>query len=396
MSDEHISTYGDLKAGITESDVLEAISKSGYLFQAEIADQIRQQFSGIVGARFQEEWAYIDADSQGIRTLDVYAEIPLWEVDDEGNRHLRRVQPYLDILVECKQSELPYVLFLRTGTVSDVANFPEFGGMKSDDIRVFPEEWGTKPDHMRGESYMLSVHDAFACYNLEAFVGPPFNALSFAKVTRKKGEGGKLEISGEETYRGLTLPLLKAADYVKSQVEAEEDAAIVSPRFIVPVAVVRAPLMGAFLHSGKPILAGVPWARICRIEPAASGQVAVGKARFFDIVHSDFWEEYLQILMNDSFELAGRMLDHEEEVFSGNALHRDQEPAKGEKPDDHDEEPDQYHSLSRLPDDYQEFLERPVIFRFTRRPSPVTITFNPSEGASTDSQQTANASDQTL
>jgi hypothetical protein len=372
MTSQDDQSYGELKAGITHSDLLEVINTSGYLFQAEVADKIRQQFSNVPGARIQEEWGYIDADSQGTRTLDVYAEVPLWEsADGESDTRRAKIHPYLNILVECKQSELPYVLFLRAGTVSEILNFPEFGGIKSNDIRVFPEEW-QEDSGTRGESFAMSLHDSFACHNLEAFEGPPFNAISLAKVMRKGG-GGKLEISGEETYRGLTLPLLKAADYVKSQVAPSDDAKALSPRLIVTAAVVKAPLMGVFLHSGETFLAGVPLARVCRVEPANGEWGTSGNTRFFDIVHSSHWEEYLRTLMDDSLELARRMLGHEEELLSGAALQLKDEPTED------DREPDPYVSFRALPEEYSTFLDRPSHFRIAKTRSDVTIDFIPSE-----------------
>lgn len=127
MSDEKIPEYAELKAGVMGKDILEAINKSGYPFQAEVSDLIR---SAINNVHIQEEWAYIDSGSGVARALDIYAEAPLW--DTETARHNEAaIHPYLSLLIECKQSDLPYILFLRTNPVGDEVNFPEIFGLEN-------------------------------------------------------------------------------------------------------------------------------------------------------------------------------------------------------------------------------------------------------------------------
>lgn len=93
-----------LAAGVNEADVLGAITKSGYPLQNIVADYCEK------GAfRTVEEWSYLDKDSGQLRTIDVKAEKPLFD-SKEGAKI--RVRPGLVLLIECKQSQLPYVFFL--------------------------------------------------------------------------------------------------------------------------------------------------------------------------------------------------------------------------------------------------------------------------------------------
>jgi hypothetical protein len=107
-----------LGPGLTETDVLDAVSKSGYPLQTIVGNYLRSQF------HVQEEWSYIDKDAQELRTIDILAEKHLYDL----TREHPRVRPTLDLLVECKQSALPYVFFLSSSKPW-VPHFPLLAGL---------------------------------------------------------------------------------------------------------------------------------------------------------------------------------------------------------------------------------------------------------------------------
>lgn len=367
MPDENIPSYADLKAGVIGGDILEAINKSGYPFQAEVADLVRSGLSEIAGSRIQEEWPYIDSESGTARTLDIFAQAPLWSSAEE--RHdTPRVKPYLNILIECKQSDLPYILFLRTNPTGDEFCFPEISGVKSTSLRIYMEEWQTDSDSaLYGASMHMSLHDVFGSNNLETFEGPLFQAVSLAKTTRRGGQGGRLEISGEETYKGLTLPLLKAVDYLKEQTAPKPEAKVLFPRFIVSVAVIRAPLIGAYLHKGRTMMLAIPWVRVSRVEPSINEHDS-SNVRYFDIISSDHFAEYLRSLVNDAQELSERMRRHDEVVYSGAGLLRE---------NNDDPEPEPYEVLETIPKEYEQFPEKLIIGSIRKAPRSVEFDLFP-------------------
>lgn len=96
--------------GITEADVLGAITKSGYPLQTVVANFFRR-----TKFRVTEEWGYVDQDEDQLRTIDMKCELPLF--DSANLKGDSKVRPTLVVLIECKQSQLPYVFFLsRKGT----------------------------------------------------------------------------------------------------------------------------------------------------------------------------------------------------------------------------------------------------------------------------------------
>ena len=92
-----------LRAGVTEEQLSAAIEKSGYPLQTVVAESLRPYCE-----RLSEEWSYVDRDSGLLRAIDVRAD-RTYEQDDADDPHLRAT---LTLLVECKQSDMPYVFFL--------------------------------------------------------------------------------------------------------------------------------------------------------------------------------------------------------------------------------------------------------------------------------------------
>ena len=90
-----------LGSGVTEEKLDVAIVKSGYPLQTKVALQLKKEF------HVQEEWSFIDNKTKDIRTIDLLAEKELY-----NRKEHPRVRPTLDLIIECKQSELPFVFFL--------------------------------------------------------------------------------------------------------------------------------------------------------------------------------------------------------------------------------------------------------------------------------------------
>jgi hypothetical protein len=87
--------------GIDERQILSAVEASGYPLQTNVAEVLRPYFEQV-----QQEWCYLDKDSGELRSIDIWAEQALHEWDPQP-----RVRPTLNLLIECKQSQLPYIFF---------------------------------------------------------------------------------------------------------------------------------------------------------------------------------------------------------------------------------------------------------------------------------------------
>ncbi|GAA1026731.1 hypothetical protein GCM10009557_05470 [Virgisporangium ochraceum] len=289
--------WATLEAGVTEEDLRTAITQSGFPLQAAVADVIESAIKAVsepdAAPVIQEEWAYLDRESGQIRAIDIFAEVPFSSRPSipDGERPLF---PCLNLLVECKQSYLPFVFFLRGRAPGLSGTFPEIVGPESNDIDLY--RIGSDRKSVIGP-FTISVQDALRVWSEDFFDLPAPYAVSISKTARR---GSKLELTGEEAYKSITLPLLKAADYLHTACAYSEDSPAVRFGMIVSLAVIRAPMIGVHNENGEETIGQLPWVRAYRLEPgkAGSGHVASNATiRFFDVVHESFLPEYLEKLL---------------------------------------------------------------------------------------------------
>ncbi|MFI8536003.1 hypothetical protein ACIGMX_37845 [Streptomyces aquilus] len=348
-ADNKTPEYAELKAGVTGKDLLEAVVRSGYPLQATVAETLKEAMpKGNWRGEIQEEWAYIDRESGQVRALDVFADIPLrHSAGEEGEFQTRAT---LNTLIECKQSELPYVFFLRHEPPQNSTAFPEIVGTAGPDVRVFPPLG--RDDRVPDFSYFMSVHDVLGCHEFDIFDNPPFHAISLTKAARHRG--GKLELTGEDAYRSITLPLLKAADHLIGVSESKDKAS--SPiRFIVPFAVVDAPMIGTVRHEGRNVFLALPWVRMSYLEPFNNREAwnqASSRVRYFDVVHASSLHKYLHVLFEGIQKGADRAIECGPQLKEGVAVMHDG---------------DDYMPLKPLEEERRQYLDRKPTGRIFRQ-----------------------------
>lgn len=294
-----------LQGGVTESSLQAAIAKSGYPMQAAVVAAIEEaaeaQWSEGREARVrvQEEWTYVDRDTDDVRAIDALADVHLWTA------HLARqprIRPVLSLLVECKQSELPHVFFTRADQYRP--QFPTTTG--------FPHREVTLQTDDDVSSYTFDITNLWGLDGHEFITGPPV-AVSLSKARRK---GGHLEVSGEDTYKGLTLALLKAVDHLE-KVAGYARSHYTDGRLVVPVAVIRGPMI-AVLGDGQGDLEAVPWVRVQRYEPEVQPEHwRSHRLLAYDVVHEDFLPTYLASLHDYTDQFAKAVAEHQEVLLTG-------------------------------------------------------------------------------
>ncbi|WP_151775497.1 hypothetical protein [Streptomyces abyssomicinicus] len=375
MAENATPPFAQLFSGVTVGKIRDVISKSGYPFQAVIAEVFRESSLRDAGQlEIQEEWAYVDRESGETRSVDLFVNT----VFRHGYEHPEsKIRASLSLVVECKQSELPYIFFLRHSPPTSRSTFPEFGGLNSTDIRVFPE--GELGGIRQNEDFSIwmSASDALALHELPFFNAPAPYAISLAKAVRR---GAKLELTGEEAYRGITLPLLKAADHLHSLNQPQPNSVLVFPKIIVNLAVVRAPMVGTFLHAGEQELMALPWVRVGHLEPTLPDQLdrqrarITGNVRYFDVVHESFLPRYLEVLARDATSAAERLHLHSTEIAAGVAMSDFAEGHEGLKP---------------LPENHGLDLEKPCHMHIGRSPNALSISVTKTGGEISDSESSA-------
>jgi hypothetical protein len=288
-----------LAAGLSDSDVSAAITSSGYPLQVVVAQQLQQS-----GYYVQQEWSYVDSDSGSLRAIDAVASKELWDY----KKGQPRTRPALALIIECKQSPLPYVFF-SSGKPRRASHFPLVAGLAHDDVIV-----GTDDNQSTWSFSIVTTlsldHDAFLVTD------PPFASNTFSKCVRK---GNTLELSGSDIYSSVVLPLLKCARHFKSVEHPVDTAYYFDLHVTIPIAVIDAPLIAVEVETAAHKLTLTPWVRLYRHEYLGSA------ARFdreqvlaIDVVHKDFLSHYLSNHLQPFAErVAGLAMKHADVLADG-------------------------------------------------------------------------------
>lgn len=264
-----------LPGGTSLEDLQVAVEMSGYPLQLAVADVLkRRRFS------VEDEWTFVDRTSGLLRAIDLSARISAVRSDIARNL---RVRPSLRLLVECKRSDMPYVFFRATGT--GTLFHPHVTGTRRQ-IRVHTsDDWDTY-DQPLAEILELPEHPY--AYKV------PFLAATFSKARRA---GRKLELSGDEAYHGLVLPLVSARDHFDRISAPSAHASHFQAHLVIQLGVVEAPMFVADLRDAGVTLQAAPWVRVVRTETGATGQPSIGLGdptlHLIDVVHVDYLDKFL-------------------------------------------------------------------------------------------------------
>ena len=264
-----------LGAGVDEEAVAAAVKLSGYPLQTVVGRALNRQFG------VQEEWSYIDSDTHEQRTIDIHAGHALYDFHS-GSAQLR-VRPALDLLIECKQSALPYVFFLSDSTPR-LTEFPTVAGLAGDHISISTDD--------SASTWTFGILDALGLTS-HRFLTQPKYSSTFSKCVRK---GGDIVLSGSESYSSLVLPLLKAVAHFYETAHPPSTAAYFDAHLVIGVGVLDAPMIGVHVqqdNSAKLVL--LPWVRVLRHE-SLEGKHPFERSRLraLDVVHRDYLSAYVE------------------------------------------------------------------------------------------------------
>ena len=282
-----VDLAGALPGGMSEEALISAIVTSGYPLQTVVASALKKRGFTII-----EEWAYQDPEHDVRRSMDILASRPL-------AKRLHRTEAgesslTLTLVVECKQSQSPYVLFESVDPM-ERDQFPFLSGLGDGMIELAPEYGWTDLPHMKWDKAPfkreISVQTFLQTVDDEFVVGAPV-VSSLSKATA----GGKhVRLSGEEPYNALMLPLTKATAIYRASLDPYRNAGTVTDvQAVIPLAVLDAPmiLVGKFGRKIEPEI--VPWVRAVIRRPL--GQKPWWDPLDYDIVdivHSSFVNRYL-------------------------------------------------------------------------------------------------------
>jgi hypothetical protein len=301
-----------LPPGITEEKFAEAVRRSGYPLQSEVVRELQPHFHAL-----QEEWSYVDRDSGELRAADILATVHMWDWERDQQP---RVRPKLQIVIECKQWELPAVFFRsQAATSAHVGDLPLLTGLRSPVITVTTDD--------DPSSYM---EPAQACLGLDkhAFVAQaPFVCTSFSRCVRKSSD---LELSGADVYNGAVLPLVKALVHLNRTAAPRPNRVYFDCTATLALCILDAPMTGVSVGEGGGSESKlIPWARllrheaVTRSEDESASDPSAWSVYGIDFVHRHFLHKYVcEHVIPFGREFGRRVLARGEVLASGKGFAR--------------------------------------------------------------------------
>jgi hypothetical protein len=293
-----------LPKGISDPEINSAIKKSGYPLQSVIANKLRKQFS------CQEEWSYIDSKTNENRSIDIMAQMDLYDYKNQP-----RVRPILNLLIECKQSELPYVFFLCPEAIRSYF-YPYICGLQSRDLTIYTDD--------DPSTWTMPLIEAFDLSEDKFFIGSVPNSMTFSKCVRQKKE---IELSGSDSFQSLVLPLLRSLQYFEKYNVPPKTATYYDCHFPFAIGVLDSPMIGVTINQRSHSTKLIPWVRLFKYESFES-QNSYDRSKLFaiDIVHKDYFDSYIFTkLIPFVANFSSLVLKHTELIVKGKAFAKDME-----------------------------------------------------------------------
>lgn len=234
--------------------------------------------------------------------MDLIAEKLLWDQTQQ-----RRVRPTLNLLVECKRSDLPYVFFLSEQQVW-TPRCPVIAGLACEEVNVSTDDDGSTWTYdvlkILGVDQHRFLRSDVPC------------ATTFARCER---QGSKLRLSGAEPYNSLVHPLVKALEHFRAIEAPPTTAVYFDLHFAMGLAVLDCPMVAVPADPAADRLM-VPWVRIPRHRGMEGVRSYEHRRNVYglDVVHVAFLDTYIeQHLLPFAGDLSTSALKHHVELADG-------------------------------------------------------------------------------
>jgi len=167
----------------------------------------------------------------------------------------------------------------------------------------------------------MSTYDALGLHQFGERTGAP-TAIAMRRLRRK---GADFELSGDEVFRELTLPLTKAFQHYSELIQANRGPTQLyyDVHCIGLLGVLRAPMVGVQTVDNEVVIESLPWIRVVRIDPGPEADQAYSTATVLDAVHIDMLPEYVAHMYAVAAGCARRVSSNSVAVISGEALWRE-------------------------------------------------------------------------
>lgn len=286
-----------LPSGIDDTQILEAVIKSGYPLQTIICEQLSKLFY------VWEEWSFIDRDLNQEKSIDLLAQLNLFEYE----KPQKRIRPTLNLILNCKRSDFPYIFFLTENKVI-TPNFPLLAGVANKDITISSDDTTSR--------HISSILQTLGLDNHSFLTETPIFANTFSQYSLIEEYTG---LSDSKVYQDLIFPLLKAVSYFDECEKPPKTAHYFDCHLTVPIIVIDAPMVSVKFDNSSDKISMIPWVRIPRHQiQTENKRYHLSNVSAVDVVHKDFFEKYINdYLMPFANDFAKLALKHDDVIADG-------------------------------------------------------------------------------
>lgn len=278
-----------LHEGLNEEELIRSITTSGFPLQGVVANLLKSNY-GVT-----EEWSYVDRDSEGLRSLDVFAFRKLTSSET--------ITPYTVMLIECKSSIHPYVFFQNS--VKRSFPFPTICGLRPVNIK---QRVGRENTFQKCKAAnVLGLDDT-------SFGKTPPICSAFTQAIAK---GSKVHVSGTDPFNSIVMPLVKATDHAMSLYgfRSSTQNSKLFPTLILNICVIDAPMLVVGNPDNGQSVRLEPWVRILRQE-AKPNQRSIGYEHYVvDVVHRGYLKTFFNTRIEEFFDIYQKRVCDKSDIF---------------------------------------------------------------------------------
>lgn len=217
----------------TNDHILKALERSGFLFEQEIATILEED-----GFHVETSWPYLDVDTKKSREIDLRA------VKTFLHNEEHKIQVFVEVLVECKDSSSPFVFLERPKNKREMTSFR-------------PKEYIFPCKFYREALSASSFREvpAFTHLGLASshyYFQSPNKTTQFSKIVRK---GSDWIANHDGIYDSVFLPIVKAVDARLKSIAASNGGEWRVVWLVFPVVVLRDHLMALSIKGQEKELA---------------------------------------------------------------------------------------------------------------------------------------------
>jgi hypothetical protein len=178
----------------TSDDVISALERTGYLLEQRVASKVRSAgFTVVTGKAFK------DPEEGKSREVDVFAFKEVW--DDSS----RNVRVSIQLVIECKRSDGPYVVLGRNPTVLDTHRQPHSHTMPVNQVR-----WLEYVDERSARQYGMQAWKWLGLHELPG--SPNRDTQKGLQLVRMNLKNKAWSAENSSVFESLTVPLMKAVE----------------------------------------------------------------------------------------------------------------------------------------------------------------------------------------